>query len=167
MTLAAVLWWFCICFYFSASVENAFASDEGPFDYVVNFAAETKYGQSEPVCMTDACSPNLSTYFFHTPAYRFSKAYHTYMSKLIHKHLMSCLFQKKKKMQQFSLLHSICHNLTYTRSNLIYKRLPHTSSVAFTDVWTLHLITPDTHTSSTVTVFEPHTSSTSFTKVNV
>lgn len=31
------------------SVENAFASDSGPFDYVVNLAAETKYGQSEPV----------------------------------------------------------------------------------------------------------------------
>ncbi|XP_076438615.1 dTDP-glucose 4,6-dehydratase-like [Babylonia areolata] len=33
----------------STSVENAFASDSGPYDYVVNFAAETKYGQSEPV----------------------------------------------------------------------------------------------------------------------
>lgn len=31
------------------SAENAFASDDGPFDYVVNLAAETKYGQSEPV----------------------------------------------------------------------------------------------------------------------
>ncbi|KAL8566462.1 hypothetical protein ACOMHN_015098 [Nucella lapillus] len=31
------------------SVENAFASDSGTFDYVVNLAAETKYGQSEPV----------------------------------------------------------------------------------------------------------------------
>lgn len=31
------------------SVDSVFASDLGPFDYVVNFAAETKYGQSEPV----------------------------------------------------------------------------------------------------------------------
>ncbi|KAK7497804.1 hypothetical protein BaRGS_00010938 [Batillaria attramentaria] len=31
------------------SVENVFATDAEPFDYVVNFAAETKYGQSEPV----------------------------------------------------------------------------------------------------------------------
>lgn len=34
---------------FLASAENAFSTDGEPFDYVVNFAAETKYGQSEPV----------------------------------------------------------------------------------------------------------------------
>ncbi|PVD36434.1 hypothetical protein C0Q70_03418 [Pomacea canaliculata] len=33
----------------STSAENAFSTDGEPFDYVVNFAAETKYGQSEPV----------------------------------------------------------------------------------------------------------------------
>ena len=47
--------------FFLASVENAFASDEGPFDYVVNFAAETKYGQSEPVSMTGTYSPTVFT----------------------------------------------------------------------------------------------------------
>ena len=154
MTLTAVLWWFRI-FYFSASVENAFASDEGPFDYVVNFAAETKYGQSEPVCMTDACSPNLSAYFFHTPACRFSKAYHTYMSNLIHKHLMSSVSFRRRKNATIQPP-SLCHNLTYSWSNLIYKHLPHTSPVAFTDIWTLHLITPNTQH------FNPHSAWTTY-----
>ena len=32
-----------------ASAEKAFASDDGPFDFVYNLAAETKYSQSEEV----------------------------------------------------------------------------------------------------------------------
>ena len=33
-------------------MERAFASDDGPFDFVYNLAAETKYGQSEEVNCT-------------------------------------------------------------------------------------------------------------------
>ncbi|GBM89124.1 hypothetical protein AVEN_153749-1, partial [Araneus ventricosus] len=33
----------------SASCQNAFADDDGPYDFVVNLAAETKMGQSDPV----------------------------------------------------------------------------------------------------------------------
>ena len=36
-------------FCFSASADAAFALDDGEFDYVFNLAAETKYGQTEPV----------------------------------------------------------------------------------------------------------------------
>ncbi|KAK3799987.1 hypothetical protein RRG08_035586 [Elysia crispata] len=32
-----------------SSVEKAFCDDEGEFDFVINLAAETKYGQTEPV----------------------------------------------------------------------------------------------------------------------
>ena len=35
--------------FLSASVANAFTDPEGDFDYVVNLAAETKYGQSDAV----------------------------------------------------------------------------------------------------------------------
>ena len=37
-------------FFISESVENAFTDPAGEFDYVINLAAETKYGQTEPVC---------------------------------------------------------------------------------------------------------------------
>ncbi|CAL1300957.1 unnamed protein product [Larinioides sclopetarius] len=33
----------------SASCQNAFADDDGPYDFVVNLAAETKMGQTDPV----------------------------------------------------------------------------------------------------------------------
>ncbi|RUS73109.1 hypothetical protein EGW08_019131, partial [Elysia chlorotica] len=32
-----------------SSVEKAFCDEDGQFDFVINFAAETKYGQTEPV----------------------------------------------------------------------------------------------------------------------
>lgn len=32
------------------SVERAFQCDQGPFHFVFNLAAETKYGQSDEVC---------------------------------------------------------------------------------------------------------------------
>ena len=35
--------------WFLESVENAFKTDGPPFDFVINCAGETKYGQSEPV----------------------------------------------------------------------------------------------------------------------
>ena len=37
-------------FFISESVENAFTDPAGEFDYVINLAAETKYGQTKPVC---------------------------------------------------------------------------------------------------------------------
>ena len=35
----------------SASVQNAFTDPDGEYDYVINLAAETKYGQSDPVSL--------------------------------------------------------------------------------------------------------------------
>jgi hypothetical protein len=40
--------WCCLCAHL-AGVEKAFALDEGSWDWVVNLAAETKYGQTEEV----------------------------------------------------------------------------------------------------------------------
>ena len=36
------------------SAERAFSDEDGPFDYVFNLAAETKYGQSPDVSWHDA-----------------------------------------------------------------------------------------------------------------
>ncbi|CAG2202379.1 unnamed protein product [Mytilus edulis] len=55
------------------SVENAFADPDGEYDYVINLAAETKYGQTEPVyqegvvslsdnCAQEAARRNIKRY---------------------------------------------------------------------------------------------------------
>lgn len=57
----------------SASCQNAFSDPEGTFDYVVNFAAETKTGQSDAVyregivklslnCAKESCKQNVKRY---------------------------------------------------------------------------------------------------------
>ncbi|XP_029644572.1 dTDP-glucose 4,6-dehydratase isoform X3 [Octopus sinensis] len=56
-----------------ASVESAFADVEGPFDFAINLAAETKYGQTDPVyqegivklslnCAREAAKRNVKIY---------------------------------------------------------------------------------------------------------
>jgi len=55
---------------FKAAVEKIFTCDDGSqYDYVFNLAAETKYGQSEGVCILLKKRDNKSFFFLYSSNY--------------------------------------------------------------------------------------------------